>query len=360
MGRGGDGRGGGDSYRRRYTVDKRGVLDMSKRDLTDDQLRQKLPEPGPYEEVNFSMNSLSSEGLRMVVDLCLQCDKLRVLKLFKNTIDDRGADDLARLCAKCGTLEELHLSHNNLTGDGIGRIVRMAEKHRSDNAPAPLWMRLEMNDVLDPGRYLEELEEASISVCRRRDEVRCTPRRCAYGCKVHLPHFEMQKSTRGKGKGKDWHKADDWESKRESYRESYREPYRESYQEPYEDKDKEDWWEEEYKDERRGEDRRDWNGRDWNAEEAEDDIRKEVVEEIRPNPASILLAGIVAPMQLRWMLSSSDSTMLYSGVMLATAVAIIILQLGAFFSSQTVGIAVNMESTIASWCQSFHPPFEVL
>ncbi|CAK0813672.1 unnamed protein product [Prorocentrum cordatum] len=123
--------------------------------------------------------------------------------------------------------------------------------------------RLEMNDVIDPGRYLDEIRQSSISVCFRRDEVRCNPRRCVYGCKVHLPHFEMQKSTKGKGKGKDgkdWHKSYEWED--------WKKPYREPFEGSRHHQDTEARWED-HRGERRGEDRRDWNGRDWNAEEVE-------------------------------------------------------------------------------------------
>ena len=38
--------------------------------------------------------------------MCRRTPKLRVLKLFKNQIDDQGAEGIAELCKSCPGIEE--------------------------------------------------------------------------------------------------------------------------------------------------------------------------------------------------------------------------------------------------------------
>lgn len=168
-------------------------LDFAKRFFTDEDLEELPVREGvyPYEEVDFSQNKLSASGLRTVLGLCLRCENLRILKLFKNDIDDNGAEALADFVRKCRSVEEMHLSHNRLTERGVVALVTAAEKSRPRGAN-PLWLRLEQNEVADPDQVFQKLQWY-LSVCARKDQQRCTVRDCVNGCKVHLPYFQHQR-----------------------------------------------------------------------------------------------------------------------------------------------------------------------
>ena len=145
----------------------------------------------PYEEVDFSGNNLSANELPDVIKICKRCPKLRVLKLFKNCIDDYGAQDLADLCRSAPGLEEIHLSHNMFTAAGASVIIKAAEEFRRPDT-VPLWLRLEHNYIDDAERVFQSLQNR-YSVCRRTDAKLCTARTCNNRCRVHLPHFCLQR-----------------------------------------------------------------------------------------------------------------------------------------------------------------------
>lgn len=175
-------------------------LNYSRRRFTDEdvqRLKRELPAQGTYtyEEVDFSQNELSSTGLRVVLDICKKCPKLRVLKLYRNHIDDVGAKGLADLCGHCPSIEEIHLSHNHITAVGAEALVTAAERARPDNM-APLWLRLEQNEVGDADAVYQELTR-HLKVCNRPDEFRCSVRSCCRRMKVHVPFFNLQRARLG-------------------------------------------------------------------------------------------------------------------------------------------------------------------
>lgn len=168
-----------------------------------ENLPEMREEKNDYEEVDFSSAHLSSRELRKVLDICYRCRNLRVLRLYKNKIDDEGAADLAEFCAKRPGIEQIHMSHNLITAIGIEKLVTSAESSRKKDQ-YPLWLRVEHNMVENPEKVFRELEER-LKVCQRPDERRCTPQECAHGMLVHLPHFRLQKGEKGEkggGKGK--------------------------------------------------------------------------------------------------------------------------------------------------------------
>lgn len=179
-------RGGG------YVMHSWHKLSYASMGLTDDDLHKLYVDKDLNfcQEVDFSMNKLTSVGLRELLKICNRCHKLRVLKLFKNQIDDRGADDLARLIEESRSIEEIHLSHNKITASGVMLLVNAADRSRPYSA-APLWLRLEKNAVMQPNSLLTKLEN-ELSVCGRHDEKQCTARVCCRRRKVHLPFFTMQ------------------------------------------------------------------------------------------------------------------------------------------------------------------------
>ncbi|CAK0855382.1 unnamed protein product [Prorocentrum cordatum] len=143
------------------------------------------------EDLDFSKNRLCGDRLQKVLDVCGKCEKLRVLKLFMNDIDDDGAEALAALVRRTPTIEEMHLSHNRFTSRGVEAIVEAADGARPSKAN-PLWLRLEQNDVSDPDKVMQKLQ-SRFSVCARKDRDRCTVRMCVKHCRVHLPHFRFQR-----------------------------------------------------------------------------------------------------------------------------------------------------------------------
>lgn len=145
----------------------------------------------PYEELDFSYNGITSTELDRILEICSRCPKLRVLKLFKNSIDDSGAEGIAQLCQSCPGIEEIHLSHNMFTADGATVIIMAAESSRSKDT-VPLWLRLEQNHIDDAESVFRRLQD-KYSVCRRIDPKACTSRTCAKRCLVHLPHFCLQR-----------------------------------------------------------------------------------------------------------------------------------------------------------------------
>mmetsp|Transcript_80847 Transcript_80847/g.210624 ORF Transcript_80847/g.210624 Transcript_80847/m.210624 type:complete len:622 (+) Transcript_80847:57-1922(+) len=175
-------------------------LNYSRRRFTDDdltRLRHELPlkqDNLSYEEVDFSQNEFSSQGLRVVMEVCLRCPKLKVLKLYRNYIDDSGAEGLAELFSSCPNIEEVHLSHNRFTAAGVETLVAAAELARPENM-SPLWLRLEQNDVADPDAVYADMQ-TRLSVCNRPDERYCSVRGCCKKMQVHLPFFSWQRGTR--------------------------------------------------------------------------------------------------------------------------------------------------------------------
>eukprot|EP00435_Cladocopium_sp_Y103_P070899 s320_g36.t1 len=146
-----------------------------------------------YKEVDFSECNLTNDTLKVVLDICKRCPKLRILKLFKNQLDDGATKRLSEMLLKTPELEELHLSHNLFTAEGVRCLVAAGETFGSDDKSQPLWLRLEQNSVESPDTVIDELEE-EFSVCRRSDSVRCTVRTCVNKKKVHLPFFHLQRS----------------------------------------------------------------------------------------------------------------------------------------------------------------------
>ncbi|CAE7654979.1 ndor1 [Symbiodinium sp. CCMP2456] len=175
---------------------RRGVLHFANQGLSDADIAQLdlcTEYDNDYEEVDFSDNSFSGRGLRCILDLCSRCRRLKVLKLFKNDLDDNGAELLARFLEHCPNLEELHLSHNRISSTGALSLISAGSSCRREG-DTPLWLRLEHN-------CLESVEEAEswlyrqYSVCYKQN-AECTARYCKYRCKIHAPYMAKQ-SPRG-------------------------------------------------------------------------------------------------------------------------------------------------------------------
>jgi len=153
----------------------------------------------PYHEVDFSQNQLSQRGLQQVLSICARCHDLRVLKLYKNRLGDDCAALLAEMFRHCETVREVHLSHNRLTRVGVETIVEAAVRSRQKGA-APLWLRLEHNNVECEQEILSAMEERC-GVCPRRPG--CTQFTCCVGSRVHLPFLDVAREKWERRTG-DW------------------------------------------------------------------------------------------------------------------------------------------------------------
>lgn len=186
------------------------VLKISGRNLDDDEMAQVLrKETGgedtcPYSEVDLSRNALTSGGLGAVIRICRRCPELRVLKLFSNRIDDKGAEAIGDILGYCQGMEEVHLSHNRFTRKGIEAIVQAADRELPREAQRPLWLRLEHNLAESTEDLARALESRFRTVCGREDRERCTPRVCAKGRRIHLPFLIERPKGGGRGTEGGW------------------------------------------------------------------------------------------------------------------------------------------------------------
>lgn len=151
-----------------------------------------------YTEIDLSRNSITSEGVGSIVDICKQCPDLRILKLFNNQIDDEGARAIGDIFRHCQVLEEIHLSHNKFTRRGMEILVEVADKELAPSAPRPFWLRMEHNHIDDAENAAREMEKQYESVCGLEDTVRCNARKCVLHRRIHL-HVLI---GRGKGGGR--------------------------------------------------------------------------------------------------------------------------------------------------------------
>ncbi|CAJ1358488.1 unnamed protein product [Effrenium voratum] len=175
-------------------------LNRSRQRLGDQDLRR-MQDLGGFEEVDFSRNNLSSEGVGPLLEICKRCPDLKILKLFNNQLGDDGAEELGQMFKYCHAIEEVHLSHNNFTARGVESMVKAANRELPRKAVRPLWLRMEHNKVQDTEGLARDLERHYPAVCGREDRGRCTPRVCAKGRRIHLPFLIEVPKGSGRERG---------------------------------------------------------------------------------------------------------------------------------------------------------------
>ena len=79
------------------------------------------------------------------------------------------------LLDSCRTVRELHVSHNCITETGVTELIQAAERLRRDG-DAPLWLRVECNDLEDSEAMQTRMVER-FAVCPMTP--RCSNRVCA-------------------------------------------------------------------------------------------------------------------------------------------------------------------------------------
>ena len=141
----------------------------SNEQLTDADV-EGLPQEAHYEEIDLSRNAFGLKGLSFIASFCRYQWRLRVLKLYKSGLCDRGAEILAQLCLEC-PLNEMHLSHNWITARGAVFLVHAAERGRSSQQQA-LWLRRgAFKEVLCNAKTLGWSTTACNSPFRRSERV---------------------------------------------------------------------------------------------------------------------------------------------------------------------------------------------
>mmetsp|Transcript_60409 Transcript_60409/g.112152 ORF Transcript_60409/g.112152 Transcript_60409/m.112152 type:complete len:837 (-) Transcript_60409:49-2559(-) len=172
-----------------HNLSHKHLLFHAKCKLTDDQLKSlglHKQETHQLKEIDLSQNCLTSVGARSILDLCCRCPSLRILKLFKNQIDDGAVNSLVSVLHACKSLLEMHLSHNKLTETGIRLLVQGAAKARAGSS-CTLWLRVESNSVMDEPALLSDLMNR-YWVCPRRHN--CTANKCGSGCLLHMSFLD--------------------------------------------------------------------------------------------------------------------------------------------------------------------------
>eukprot|EP00434_Breviolum_minutum_P013440 symbB.v1.2.011847.t1/scaffold801.1/size161289/3 len=177
------------------------VWNRSRRRLDDHELRRLVRDCGEgHDEIDLSRNSITSEGVTQILDICKKSPDLKVLKLFNNQLGDDGANELGEIFKHCHAIEEVHLSHNLFSETGVEAMVKAANRELPRKAERPLWLRMEHNKLQDTEKFARDIERHYPAVCAREDRSKCTPRVCALGKRIHLPFLiEMPK---GKGRGR--------------------------------------------------------------------------------------------------------------------------------------------------------------
>eukprot|EP00429_Kryptoperidinium_foliaceum_P064945 CAMPEP_0176067024 /NCGR_PEP_ID=MMETSP0120_2-20121206/33451_1 /TAXON_ID=160619 /ORGANISM="Kryptoperidinium foliaceum, Strain CCMP 1326" /LENGTH=210 /DNA_ID=CAMNT_0017400635 /DNA_START=72 /DNA_END=701 /DNA_ORIENTATION=+ len=187
-------------------LDDDGIEAACKREMAHRKERHRKPLTLEFQEVDASGNNIGSRGCRALVDVCLLCQDLRVVKLSHNAICDQSAPALCELIRRSPALEQLHLSFNRLTGDGAAKLVAAAQEPARRSAGAggprlPFWLRLEQNCVELPRALLQapadggDEQSVAASVCEAEDPSKCGPRGCCRQALVHLPYVMRQRNA---------------------------------------------------------------------------------------------------------------------------------------------------------------------
>ncbi|CAK9012112.1 unnamed protein product [Durusdinium trenchii] len=146
------------------------------------RILSQLPDTLYHDEVDFSNNELTSIGMASVVAICKRSSsRLKVLKLFKNSIADDCVAHFEDLLKSCRNLREVHLSHNNLSHHGV---LKLAECVARSSRAEPLWLRVEHNSFKAPGELLKDLEK-NYRACPRL--AACKQFWCSRGSPLHVP-----------------------------------------------------------------------------------------------------------------------------------------------------------------------------
>ena len=168
---------------RKVTFARRGLRDLDAVDLP--QVSQR----GSVTEADFSQNCFTKLGVRQVVEFCISCDRLEVLKLFRCGLPDEAAPAVAGFLLQHARVKAVHLSHNLFTATGAALLVGAAANAEREKGDV-IWLRLERNRIASPASFLRSAE-ARWSVCPR--SAGCTQHTCLFGNRVHLPFLDVER-----------------------------------------------------------------------------------------------------------------------------------------------------------------------
>lgn len=204
--------GGGGNEQKHGGAESGQVLSFPRSDISDENVEEvvgatlrKLAAGAPssfsqIRELDFSQNKLGDRGILYLLEkLVKYCENLRIVKLFKNQINDEGCRAIGKFFRFCPQIAEMHLSHNEITERGLKSLINGCMEYRLEGMK-PLWLRVEMNQIYHP----EGLEKFF-----RKENL---PVACGAGGKddpelarvkdpvIQLPHFYKQKAVEQKGR----------------------------------------------------------------------------------------------------------------------------------------------------------------
>eukprot|EP00746_Dinoflagellata_sp_MGD_P003466 gnl/MRDRNA2_/MRDRNA2_106735_c0_seq1.p1 gnl/MRDRNA2_/MRDRNA2_106735_c0~~gnl/MRDRNA2_/MRDRNA2_106735_c0_seq1.p1 ORF type:complete len:447 (-),score=119.35 gnl/MRDRNA2_/MRDRNA2_106735_c0_seq1:1-1341(-) len=200
-------------------------LNWANSNLEDNDLVRRLKDWCPERDVNLKVVDLSSNWIsgRGVDALLkhLQANGASVskLKLHRNQLDDRAAKAIANYLEKQSAswpLIEIHLSDNQITRKGGFTILQAAHDcqcyplssktvSEGGHSRKSLWLRLENNDIEDPGDMIYDATQGGVLMHIERivgwhskDLQKLFTR--ANEAEVHM-HYSVLEKKREKGKG---------------------------------------------------------------------------------------------------------------------------------------------------------------
>mmetsp|Transcript_6176 Transcript_6176/g.15098 ORF Transcript_6176/g.15098 Transcript_6176/m.15098 type:complete len:926 (-) Transcript_6176:161-2938(-) len=181
-------------------------------------------------EIDFSNNNLGDKGVWTLLETLVQNEvQAAVLKLYKNQISDGGVLAICEFIGSnqsTGPVYEMHLSHNNIDDDSAldllvalqrqsskypprrgpnnsdkGRKESNNDNSQEEDKPVPVWVRLNQNQVKNPGDVLKSLEQEGVTFCRAHSAADCGPTKCKMqDCPLlHLYLFTDQAATGQQG-----------------------------------------------------------------------------------------------------------------------------------------------------------------
>jgi len=171
-------------------------------------------------EIDFSHNNLTNEMLWMLLEILAEHEvHTSLLKLFANHISQAGVLALCefiRMNRSADAVQEIHISHNEIDDDGALELLRTFHAQRPRYPPkrsnvgehrasvvAPVWLRLNHNQVRDPASVLRLAEGEGVAICTAWDRHKCGPLKCCQrDCPlVHLYSFSVQDTSGKRGLG---------------------------------------------------------------------------------------------------------------------------------------------------------------
>lgn len=150
--------------------------------------------------VDLSDNEIGTDGLDKLFQV-LRGHRVPcvVLKAYRNSIDDSFVDTLVEYLytqPEAFPMHGIHISHNDISDKGAFRLIRAAAQcghYPRLTTRLPLWLRLEVNALMNPQKVIKDANDEGFTVCLMQDGL-CSREKCDHysGVHVQLPYFLNQ------------------------------------------------------------------------------------------------------------------------------------------------------------------------